>query len=122
MQEGIRCSRLTDPGDQSKCPIGSGVINAKALPLLEVQATVPQEESTITTGVGTTYSLALNDAVFQGEDGWKWCNKCQGICFIGNADLGPCPNGGKHEHQQMPTPIFFDLYDSWQIQQKLQVI
>jgi len=51
------------------------------------------------------YSLALNEAVFQGQDGWKWCNKCQGICFIGNADLGPCPNGGKHEHQQMRTPI-----------------
>ena len=56
MQEGIQCSRLVVPGASR---IGSGVINAKALPLLEVQATVPPEESTTTTGVRIIHSPSM---------------------------------------------------------------
>jgi len=29
---------------------------------------------------------------------WKWCNKCQGLSYAGNATTGPCPAGGVHDH------------------------
>src|SRR5260370_449413 len=28
---------------------------------------------------------------------WRWCYKCQGLCYSGNADQGPCPAGGSHD-------------------------
>lgn len=27
---------------------------------------------------------------------WRWCNKCQGLWFAGNATQGKCPAGGAH--------------------------
>jgi hypothetical protein len=56
------------------------------------------------TGSGD-YALSFNDAVFPGQEGWKWCNKCQGLCFTGTSDPGPVPPaikgscpGGVHDH------------------------
>ena len=33
-----------------------------------------------------------------GQSNWKWCNKCQGLAFAGNASLGNCPAGQFHDH------------------------
>jgi hypothetical protein len=33
---------------------------------------------------------------FQGN--WKWCRKCQVLCFAGGAQLGACQAGGDHDH------------------------
>jgi len=30
------------------------------------------------------------------QDNWRWCNKCTGLFFAGNATLGVCPAGGTH--------------------------
>ena len=35
--------------------------------------------------------------VFQ-QDNWRWCHKCQGLFFGGNATQGHCPAGGAHDH------------------------
>jgi hypothetical protein len=32
------------------------------------------------------------------QDNWRWCNKCQGMSFAGNATQGSCPAGGNHDH------------------------
>jgi hypothetical protein len=32
------------------------------------------------------------------QDNWRWCNKCEGLAFAGNATQGPCPAGGRHDH------------------------
>jgi hypothetical protein len=34
----------------------------------------------------------------QAQTNWKWCHKCQGLSFAGNASQGPCPAGGNHDH------------------------
>jgi hypothetical protein len=28
---------------------------------------------------------------------WRWCNKCQGLFYVGNKSLGTCPAGGQHQ-------------------------
>lgn len=30
------------------------------------------------------------------QNGWRWCNKCEGLFFSKNADWGVCPGGGQH--------------------------
>ena len=30
------------------------------------------------------------------QEGWKWCNKCQGLIFGGSASVGRCAVGGEH--------------------------
>jgi rubrerythrin len=32
------------------------------------------------------------------QDNWRWCTKCQGLAFAGNATPGSCPAGGTHDH------------------------
>jgi hypothetical protein len=32
------------------------------------------------------------------QDNWRWCNKCQGLAYAGNAYPGACPAGGEHDH------------------------
>jgi hypothetical protein len=32
------------------------------------------------------------------QDNWRWCNKCNELCFAGSASLGPCPAYGPHNH------------------------
>jgi kumamolisin len=49
------------------------------------------------TGLGSIHGTALL-AQFAGQTNWRWCNKCQGLAFAGNASLGPCPAGGNHDH------------------------
>jgi hypothetical protein len=34
------------------------------------------------------------------QGGWRWCQKCQGLFFSGNADQGNCPAGGKHDNSR----------------------
>jgi hypothetical protein len=33
-----------------------------------------------------------------GQPNWRWCKKCQALTFGGNASLGACAAGGKHDH------------------------
>jgi hypothetical protein len=42
-------------------------------------------------GVDNPYPL-------QAQSNWRWCHKCQGLSFGGNASQGPCPAGGNHDH------------------------
>lgn len=44
------------------------------------------------TGSGN-YSLALAGA---GQQGWRWCNKCQGLWFGPNQASSNCPESGTH--------------------------
>ena len=30
------------------------------------------------------------------QDNWRWCYRCQGLFFAGNATFGVCPAGGTH--------------------------
>jgi hypothetical protein len=32
-----------------------------------------------------------------GQQGWRWCKKCQGMFFAGNPTQGSCPSGGAHD-------------------------
>lgn len=32
-----------------------------------------------------------------GQYNWRWCNKCQELCFAGER-LGNCTDGGAHDH------------------------
>ena len=31
------------------------------------------------------------------QDKWRWCRKCEGMFFNGNATAGVCPRGGEHD-------------------------
>ncbi|CAG8740842.1 9496_t:CDS:2, partial [Acaulospora colombiana] len=35
-----------------------------------------------------------------GQKGWKWCRKCQAMCWSqpSDGDMGDCSAGGKHDH------------------------
>ncbi len=39
-----------------------------------------------------------NWASVPGQSNWRWCKKCQGMFFGGNATDGVCPAGGTHNH------------------------
>jgi hypothetical protein len=41
--------------------------------------------------------LIQNTQAAPGQQDWRWCNKCQGLFFGGNATLGKCPVGGGHD-------------------------
>jgi hypothetical protein len=48
------------------------------------------------TGSGD-YAVYLTDDPGWGQLKWRWCHKCQGLHFIGNGTVGPCPaDGGSH--------------------------
>jgi hypothetical protein len=46
------------------------------------------------------YTLTYNTTAGAGTQGnWRWCDKCQGLWFAGNApSMGACPAGGGHTH------------------------
>jgi hypothetical protein len=41
---------------------------------------------------------ALQAALANGQENWRWCNKCQGLFFAGGPNKGVCPAGGEHSH------------------------
>lgn len=51
-------------------------------------------------GAGVFGALFVNsDILGPGlQNNWQWCNKCQGMTFAGNANLGECPASGLHNH------------------------
>jgi hypothetical protein len=32
------------------------------------------------------------------QDNWRWCNKCQEVCYHGTPRIGTCPAGGAHDY------------------------
>jgi hypothetical protein len=49
------------------------------------------------TKVGSgNYSLVHQATIAPGQSNWRWCSKCQGLWFGGNASSGKCPAGGAH--------------------------
>jgi hypothetical protein len=49
----------------------------------------------------SNYTLTANaPAITPGvQTNWRWCDKCQGLWFAGNApSMGACPAGGGHTH------------------------
>jgi hypothetical protein len=42
------------------------------------------------------YGLIDNDAAVPGQDNWRWCRRCQALCF--GASRGSCPAGGPHDY------------------------
>jgi len=45
---------------------------------------------------GYEYRVSMSRAA-DGQPGWKWCSKCQGLFFSGNQSAGICPSGGQHD-------------------------
>ena len=43
------------------------------------------------------YAALVGDAIPGTQNGWRWCQKCQGMFFSGNPDQGHCPAGGTHD-------------------------
>jgi len=41
---------------------------------------------------------SLYDTTVNQQTNWRWCHKCQGLYFAGNATQGVCPAGGQHDH------------------------
>lgn len=39
---------------------------------------------------------ALQTALANAQENWRWCNKCQGMFFAGQPTKGACPAGGEH--------------------------
>jgi hypothetical protein len=46
------------------------------------------------------HTLKHDYVVAQAESGWKWCKKCQAMCY--SSARGPCPGGGIHEFDPAP--------------------
>ena len=46
----------------------------------------------------TEYFLNINNFFggLSSQSGWRWCQKCEGIFFSGNATNGRCAAGGSH--------------------------
>lgn len=42
------------------------------------------------------YGLVDDDVAVPGQDNWRWCRKCQAMCFAGSG--GSCAAGGQHDH------------------------
>ena len=52
----------------------------------------------LTTGRASAfYRLGTGTVGFIGQNLWRWCMKCQGLAFSGDAP-GVCPTGGTHDH------------------------
>jgi kumamolisin len=49
------------------------------------------------TGLGSIHGADLQ-ASLEGQYNWRWCNKCQALCFAGGPSPGPCAAGGNHDH------------------------
>jgi len=39
---------------------------------------------------------------YAGQNGWGWCNKCQGLCHGTAVTTGVCPAGGAHDRTDSP--------------------
>jgi hypothetical protein len=58
------------------------------------------------------YWLRHNDYTARGQQGWRWCRKCQVLFFNGNGHFGICPCGGGHDptgsgaYTLMHVPIY----------------
>jgi hypothetical protein len=46
------------------------------------------------------YWLSLNAVSGAGQSNWRFCDKCCGLFFAGNATPGACPAGGNHDGSQ----------------------
>jgi hypothetical protein len=55
----------------------------------------PSREASPTSSSMAAPSATLTPWV---QANWRWCNKCQALAYGGNADLGPCPASGLHDH------------------------
>jgi hypothetical protein len=56
----------------------------------------PNEQPHDSTGSGD-YTLVHQDSAAPGQDGWRWCSKCQGLAW-GVDEPGACPAGAVHDH------------------------
>jgi hypothetical protein len=58
----------------------------------------PAGQAHDTDGSGS-YILTLNDDNAAGQQGWRWCKKCEGLWFAdgGEKRPGQCPAGGGHD-------------------------
>lgn len=53
-----------------------------------------------TAGTRIYYIPGFNVTPAGAQPGWKWCNRCQGLCFtINNPNSAPCGAGGFHNFQ-----------------------
>jgi len=47
-------------------------------------------------GGSSDYALVHDDPEAQGQNNWRWCNKCE-VLFYGGFPAGKCPAGGNHD-------------------------
>jgi hypothetical protein len=52
----------------------------------------------------------ITDPNAQGN--WRWCNKCQGLAFAGNASPGPCPTGPGQVHNHAGSGEYYLTKDN----------
>ena len=43
----------------------------------------------------------------KGQRDWRWCSKCQGLAYAGNAAKGPCPAGGEHNQKSWNYTLMY---------------
>lgn len=62
------------------------------------QGKCPDGKSHDSTGSGK-YTLAHDDDTAAGQQGWRWCKKCEGLFFAdgGEDRKGKCPAGDGHD-------------------------
>jgi len=51
-------------------------------------------------GGSGNYAIAVTSgpAPAGSQSEWRWCNKCQVLCYAGGASTGPCTMGCIHDH------------------------
>lgn len=79
------------------------------------------------TSGSTNYRLNLDNDLFAGQDGWKWCNKCQAL-FYASFGPHPCPGGGNHDstgsgsYRVGTADLGFPGQDQWKSCKKCQCL
>jgi hypothetical protein len=62
------------------------------------------------------------DAAPPGQDSWRWCNKCQELCYAGSATVGTCPAGGAHDHTGSGNYVMAQGQSNWKWCRKCQAM
>ena len=61
------------------------------------------------------------------QSGWRWCGKCQSLCFAGFGQIGRCAAGGAHNHGgSWNLPLIHGTYapaqNDWKYCNKCQML
>jgi hypothetical protein len=57
-----------------------------------------------------------------GQSNWKWCNKCQELCYAGSTHVGNCAAGGAHDHTGSGDYVLAGGQSNWRWCNKCQAM